>query len=555
MMPLDRYRFHMAIQDFQAALKRAAIQEAVARVTGKATELLSYDEVAEKLKLRARTERGLQQIPLDAIVGSVGRYTDFTRTFLPRRAGDQDRWARVKAAMEEGAGLPPIEVYKVGQAYFVVDGNHRVSIARQEGFDSIQARVIEFKTDIPLQPDVQPDELIIKAEYADFLDATQIMELRPNVDLELTIPGQYEKLMEQICRRECLLEHGRKGGIPFQAAVEDWYDNTYIPLTEAIRDRHLLHWFPGRTVTDLYVWISENRAALEQELGWEIQSDIAAAGSILEGNAGSASGAWSRARAVARYTESLFKDILIPLNGEPESWDALEQGIVIAKREGARIHGLHIVSKKGAVKGRQAEAVQAHFNQRCAQADIDGSLAVEFGDISRKISERAVVNDLIILKLEHPPQGRFAALKSPFRSIIARSSQPLLTVPGRAAEFQRAILAYDGSLHARQALFVAAYLAEIWKSSLTVFTGRGRGAIAPDVQDHVRKYLEFHEVEAEYVITDGGAVEELNRIAEGRGADLVLMGGYGRSAFRDMIIGSSLDHMLRVSRIPLFICR
>src|SRR5512138_660003 len=132
-MSPNPYNFHNAILDFQAARKRASIQEILARLQGKSNQLLSYDEVAEKLKLHARSERGMRNIPLDAIVGSVGRYTDFTRTFLPLRANDQERWARVKAAMEEGAGLPPIEVYKVGEVYFVIDGNHRVSIARQLG--------------------------------------------------------------------------------------------------------------------------------------------------------------------------------------------------------------------------------------------------------------------------------------------------------------------------------------------------------------------------------------------------------------------------------------
>ena len=164
-MTHDRYKFHLAIQDFQSARKKAAIQEVLARITGKSNQLLSYEEVADKLKLRARTDRGVQHIPLDAIVGSVGRDTDFTRAFLPGRAVNQQRWANVKAAMEDGAGLPPIEVYKVGEVYFVMDGNHRVSIARQEGATSIEAHVIEVRTNVPLTPDVQPDDLIIKALF------------------------------------------------------------------------------------------------------------------------------------------------------------------------------------------------------------------------------------------------------------------------------------------------------------------------------------------------------------------------------------------------------
>ena len=250
----NTYKYQMAIHDFQSARQKAAVQEILARVTGRSTQLLSYEEVAEKLKLRARTERGVQHIPIDAIVGSVGRNTDFTRTFLPRRAGDQQRWAGVKAAfLEEGAGLPPIEVYKVGEVYFVVDGNHRVSIARHEEFRTIEARVIEFNTDVKLTPDVQIDDLIIKAEYIEFLDATRIHEQRPNVDLSVTTCCQYEKLIDQILVSQYLLQEEGKQDVTLQDAAAYWYDTMYIPLAEAIRDRGLLRWFPSRTITDLYI--------------------------------------------------------------------------------------------------------------------------------------------------------------------------------------------------------------------------------------------------------------------------------------------------------------
>src|SRR5512144_3086079 len=164
-MSSNPYQYRAAVLDFQSARRRASIQDILARLRGKSAQLLSYEEVAEKLKLRVRAERGTKNIPLDSIVGSVGRYTDFTRTFLPLRNEDRDRWARVKAAAEGDMGLPPIEVYQVGEVYFVIDGNHRVSIARQMGSKTIEARVIEVRTNIPLTPDVQADDLIIKAEY------------------------------------------------------------------------------------------------------------------------------------------------------------------------------------------------------------------------------------------------------------------------------------------------------------------------------------------------------------------------------------------------------
>lgn len=528
----------------------------MARVRGRSNDLLSYDEVAEKLRLRARSDAGIQSIPVAAIIGSAGRYTEFTRTFLPRNADDQERWARVKAASQDPeTSFPPIEVYKVGEAYFVIDGNHRVSIARQEGTTTIEAHVIEVKTNISLTPDIQPDELIIKAEYAEFLDATHIMDLRPNVDLSMTACCQYEKLMEQICVQECMLEKDCQGDIPFREAVEDWYDHVYIPLAEAIRDRGLLRWFPNRTITDLYLWISENRSALEKELGWELQSDIAATDLILGRNVRSEPGSWRKARTVSRYTDGLFADILVPLSGEAECWDALRQAILIAQREGARLHGLHVVDSPEKIQSREASAVQAQFDQTCAQANIEGTLVVEAGIITRKISERQTMMDLMVLKIAHPPGGRLSTLKSALRSIIANSSCPMLGIPQKATPFQRALLAYDGTELAKEALFVATYLAEMWKTGLTVFTALESSRVTADVQDHVRRYLEIHEVEAEYVVSDQDARTHLTATVEERNIDLVLMGSHGGSVWRQILVGSTLDFVLRESQMPVFICR
>lgn len=560
-MSFNQPSFQMAIQDFHAARQRAAVQEVLARLRGKSNRLLSFDAVAEQLKLRVRTERGVQQIPLNAIVGSVGRYTDFTRSFLPRRAEDWERWARVKAAMEEGVPMPPIDVYKVGGAYFVVDGNHRVSIAREEGLSTIEAHVIELKTDIALTPDVQPDDLIIQAEYVEFLDATRIHEAHPKVDLSVTSCCQYDTLMDEIrVTQQLLLEQAKQDVLRAEAvslpeAAAFWYDTVYIPLAEAIRDRGLLRWFAGRTITDLYIWISQNRAALEEELGWEIQSDVAATDLILERAARTEIGSWRKARTVSRYTDHLFLDILVPLNGNLESWDSLAQAIVIAQREGAKIHGLHVVDSMEALASPLALAVQNQFDQQCLDAGIDGKLATEVGDVTAKICERAAMTDLIVLKVAHPPAGGLAALRAPLRTIIVNSSRPVLAVPAHATRIQRALLAYDGSELAKEALFVATYFAEVWKTELLVFTALDGTKVKADVQDHVRRYLDVHEVQAEYLVDENGATEWLKRTVEERAVDLVLMGAHGGTVVRQVFVGSALDYMLRESRAPIFICR
>jgi nucleotide-binding universal stress UspA family protein len=374
------------------------------------------------------------------------------------------------------------------------------------------------------------------------------------VDLSVTVPGQYEKLLEQIYAQQYLRDGDNKDDVSFQAAVEDWYDSVYISLAEAIRDRGLLHWFPGRTITDLYLWISENRSALEKELGWQIRSDIAATDLILERSVKSEPGSWRKARIASRYTDSLFADILVPLSGFEESWDALDQAIILAKRENARLHGLHIVGTRDEASRAKSHEVKSRFEQACKDADVTGTLAIDVGNVTERISDRATATDLIVLKIAYPPMSPLSSLTSPFRSILLRSSRPILGVPAKAAEFQRALLAYDGSDQAKEALFVAAYLAEMWETKLVVYTALDK-SIDAGVQEYVRRYLDIHEVEADYIVSEGHTMEQLRSAVEEQRADLVLMGSHGRPIWEQVLIGSALDYMLRESKVPIFICR
>jgi len=382
--------------------------------------------------------------------------------------------------------------------------------------------VIEFQTEAKLTPNIEPDDLIVKAEYTEFLNETRIHETRPNVDLNVTSCCQYSKLMEQIHVSQYLLQEETKQEVTLQDAAAYWYDTTYIPLAEAIRDRGLLHWFPDRTITDLYVWISDNRDAIEEELGWEIQSTVAATDLILERSVKSEPGSWRKARTVNRYIGHLFADILVPLSGFAESWDALDQALIIAKRENAKLHGLHIVETKDDMELDDAVGVKGRFDQVCKEAGIYGSLAIDVGDVTQRICERAVLADLIVLKITRPPGEGVSALASPIRTIIERSSRPIL---------------------------------EVWKTELIVYSALEDKRVTEDTQDYVRRYLELHEVEAEYIVTKQNVMTHLRQTVEEQGADLVLMGSHGGGFLEQVFIGSALDYMLRESAVPIFICR
>ncbi len=551
-------KFQLALRDFREARQRAALQQVLDRLTGRPNQLLSFDEVVQKLKLTTRVERGVQAIPVAAIVGSVDRYADFTRTFLPRREDDKQRWARVQVAFLSGdKTLPAIEVYKVGDVYFVSDGNHRVSIARQAGIECIDAHIIEVQSNIPLTPDLRPEDLIAKAEYAQFLEETGIANLRPNVDLTLTVPGQYGRLKQEIEACGACLDDP-ECTIFSRPAVECWYDEVYTPVAEAICERGILRWFPSRTITDFYVWASEHREALEKELGWTIRPqaavrDLAARQNPRSVTQEAAPGSWRKAKLVERYTEQLFTDILVPISASPEAWQALEQALLIAKREGAELRGLHVAASEAEKESAEVLALQAQFKQRCEQAQVEGSLAVETGDLARKICNRALLTDLVVLHVTHPPANGLASRGSALRAIISRSVRPVLAVPWKATNLDRALLAFDGSPKAKEALFVAAYLAERWKTELVVLTLRDHSTPSPDL-DYAREYLELHEIEAEFAVV-GGSMDVLSKIVYERRSDLVLMGSYSTSPLEELTSGSTVNSALRQLPCPIFICR
>ena len=556
-MPANPPDYRNALEDFNAARVKASLQDILARLTGRSNELLSYEEVAEKLKLNVRTEGGLREIPIKAIVGSVGRYTDFTRSFMPLKGGDQERWARVKAAVDDpqGTGMPPIDVYKVGEAYFVLDGNHRVSVARQEGFKFIEAHVIEVKTDVPVTPDLQPDDLIIKAEYADFLLETGIASLRPDVDLSVTVPGQYGKLLEHIQVHRYYMGIDEQREIPYPEAVGHWYDTVYLPMVQPIRERGLLRWFPGRTETDMYLWVSVHRAALEEELGWTVSPEAAVTDLASREKADtnlSDTGSWRLSKMYDRYTDCLFRDILVSIPGANGDWPALEQAVLIAKKECSTLHGLHVKPDRVNVSDQVKDEIRTRFHDRCQQAGIEGSLAIEKGDIPRVVCDRALLTDLVVLKVSHPPLPGLSGLHSGLRSIIWRTVRPVLAIPGDVSNLDRVLLAFDGSPKSKEALFVATYLAEKWNTSLTVLTISGNPATT--VQDYARTYLDLHEIQADFIVKKGSRETILKAIKEHQ-INLVLIGGYGSSALKELFVGSMVNFLLRRANCPILICR
>jgi hypothetical protein len=265
-------------EKFDNAQRRAFIRDVLAVLTRHhPKDLLSYQEVRVRLHALDERAQGTQMIELDKIIGSVGRYRDFTREFLPRAGANRERWKRLDAALNRLEYVPPIEVYRIGDVYFVKDGNHRVSVARANGLTHIEAFVTEVRTKVPLTPDVDLDDLIIKQEYADFLERTRLDELRPEQHIEFTTLGRYQTLLDHIAVHRHFLGLEWQREFPYEEAVTNWYDYVYRPAAEIIREKGILDKFPGRTEADLYVWLMDHLWYLQEAYGRSVSLEEAAA--------------------------------------------------------------------------------------------------------------------------------------------------------------------------------------------------------------------------------------------------------------------------------------
>ena len=265
MSGIERIR---AIQDFDSARARAFRRSLRAILTGRAQRLRSIDPLLRAAGFEGRSFGGVQEIPVDRIVGSAApdfKSGDFDPGFLPINRRMRERWTRIYQAMVEGDELPPIDVYKVDDNYYVIDGHHRVSVARNLGRPTLNARVINVRTRAPLPPDVDTEALLKAAEYAAFLDATQLHRTRPQARLECSRLGRYDEIIQHIQghRYFMSLELGRE--VSLQEAAASWYDHVYHPIAEAIRRHKVLEELPGWTEADLYVEITRRWLALSEE--------------------------------------------------------------------------------------------------------------------------------------------------------------------------------------------------------------------------------------------------------------------------------------------------
>lgn len=253
--------------DFGRARFKAFLNRVWSVVSGKPVNLLSYDEVKEKLHIGGPIYRGLRTVRTEQIAGSLNRYHQFDRAFLPTQDHLAMRWQSINRAFYEDVSLPPVVLYKVGDVYFVVDGHHRVSVAREQGQEFIEADIRECATKVNITPDIRLEDLEILHDKVHFLERTNLDRLRPSANIKLSIPDGFSRMLEHIAVHHYFMGLDLQRDISEEEAVGHWYDTVYLPIVEVIRQSKILKEFPGKTEGDLYLWVLDHQHYLVESKG------------------------------------------------------------------------------------------------------------------------------------------------------------------------------------------------------------------------------------------------------------------------------------------------
>jgi len=204
---------------------------------------------------------------VDQIAGSLNRYHEFDRAFLPKDDQLASRWQQVNRAFYQDIHLPPVVLYKVGDVYFVVDGHHRVSVAREQGQEFIDAEVRECATRVNITPNIKTEDLEILHTKVHFLERTGLDDIRPDANIKLTIPDGFERMLEHIAVHRYFMGLDFRRDISEKEAVAHWYDKVYMPIVEVIRRSNILKDFPDKTEGDMYMWVLDHQHYLAEKRG------------------------------------------------------------------------------------------------------------------------------------------------------------------------------------------------------------------------------------------------------------------------------------------------
>lgn len=257
-----------AQNDFMRARRHAAASRLAARLRGEPDDVrmvLPYDEVVEALGFVSEQRVGLVVVALDAIVGSVDRVREFDRRFRPTSGRVRSRWEHIAAAMRQGESLPPVDLMRIGEIYFVRDGHHRVSVARALGLTDIDAYVTDVVTRVGAERAITYADLPTKSHEREFFERVPIPD-DARTEIELSDPWAYADLAESVEAWGFRTSQDRGEPITRREVAFLWLENEYRPVIEMLREADLIG---DQTETLAYMRVNAERYRLLRTNRWD----------------------------------------------------------------------------------------------------------------------------------------------------------------------------------------------------------------------------------------------------------------------------------------------
>jgi hypothetical protein len=227
--------------------------------------VLPYEEVIEALGFVSEHPAGVEVVALDTIVGSVDRERDFDRSFRPTSGRVRSRWENIAAAMRRGEPLPPVDLLRIGEIYFVRDGHNRVSVARALGRRDIEAYVTEVTTRVGAGKKITLADLPFKSHERVFFERVPL-PANARDEIQITDPWDYARLAEHVEAWGFRTSQERHEAISRREMAFQWLENEYRPVVEMLREADLIG---NRTETEAYMRVSAERYRLIRTHRWD----------------------------------------------------------------------------------------------------------------------------------------------------------------------------------------------------------------------------------------------------------------------------------------------
>jgi hypothetical protein len=227
--------------------------------------MLPFDEVVAAVGRAGEQRLGLKVITLDSIVGSVDKTRDFDRSFRPTSGRVRERWERLALAQRRGEAIPPIEVYRIGELHFVIDGHHRVSVAHALGLRTIDAYVTEIRTRISAEGIHARNDLLVKDYRRIFLERVPLTG-DARAGISVTDPWDYAELGEAVEAWGFRLMQGEGVFLDRPTVAARWYAEEFRPVVEMLWQAGLID---TQTETEAYLWVTGERYRLIREHRWD----------------------------------------------------------------------------------------------------------------------------------------------------------------------------------------------------------------------------------------------------------------------------------------------